>query len=374
MKCRIVKTNLQNMLAKVQGFTERKSTLPILSHVLLETEENRMWIKATDLHTSIQVNAECSVEEPGACAVNAKGFYDVIRELPDEELLIWTEGYTRAHVSLGNKHIKMNIMDPEEYPSIEFSSMDKGFPIPVDIVKQLIERTIFSIPPLSETDSKYTLNGALLVAREEKPKGTFIEMVTTDSRRLSMARYPISGKLDMGDGIIVPRKGLQELKRLMDGKDEGANMILSKDSLFFVSKDTTATVRLIDGKFPDYRSIISTEGYPIITRFNSQELIDALKLCGAMVSEIANCVKFSFTKDKTSIYAHNPEQGEVETTIATEYNGEDIDITFNPRYFMECLAFIDGDAEIRLKGPQGPCIIMDNGKTECKWVIMPMRF
>jgi DNA polymerase-3 subunit beta len=241
-------------------------------------------------------------------------------------------------------------------------------------MKPLIERTIFSIPPLSETDSKYTLNGALLVAREEKPKGSFIEMVTTDSRRLSLARYPISENLDMGDGIIVPRKGLQELKRLMDGKDEGAKMMLSKDSLFFVSKDTTATVRLIDGKFPDYRSVVSTEGYPFITRFTAQELIEALKLCGAMVSEIANCVKFSFTKDKTIIYAHNPEQGEVETSIAAEHQGEDIEITFNPRYFMECLVFIDGEAEVRLKGPQGPCMITDSGKTECKWVIMPMRF
>jgi DNA polymerase-3 subunit beta len=374
MKCTISKTRLQNMLAKVQGFTERKSTLPILSHVLLETEENSMQIKATDLHTSIQVKADCSVEAPGACAINAKGFYDVIRELPEEDLLIWTEGYTRAHVTAGNKHIKMNIMDPEEYPSIEFSSIDKGFPIPVDTMKPLIERTIFSIPPLSETDSKYTLNGALLVTREEKPKGSFIEMVTTDSRRLSVARYPISGNLDMGDGIIVPRKGLQELKRLMDGKDEGAKMMLSKDSLFFVSKDTTATVRLIDGKFPDYRSVVSTEGYPFITRFTAQELIEALKLCGAMVSEIANCVKFSFTKDKTIIYANNPEQGEVETSIAAEHQGEDIEITFNPRYFMECLVFVDGEAEVRLKGPQGPCMITDSGKTECRWVIMPMRF
>jgi DNA polymerase III subunit beta len=362
------------MLAKVQGFTERKSTLPILSHVLMETDNGSMRIKGTDLHTSIQVTSDCSVDLPGSCAINAKGFYDVIRELPDEELLIWTEDNTKAFVTVGNKRVKMNIMDPDEYPSIEFSSRDSGFPIPVDVMKPMIERTIFSTPPVSESDSKYTLNGALLVTREEKDKGTYIEMVTTDSRRLSMARYLVPGKHNLGEGIIVPRKGLQELKRLMDGKDEGSSMMLSKDSLFFVSNDTTATVRLIDGKFPDYRSIVASEAYPIVTRINAQELLSMLKVCEAMVSDIANCVKFTFTKDKTGIYAHNPEQGEVDTAIDSYHEGEDVEITFNPRYFMDCLAFIDGEAEIRLKGPQGPCMVTDRGKTDCRWVIMPMRF
>lgn len=374
MKCRISKNNLQNMLAKVQGFTERKSTLPILSHVLLETDNGTMRIKATDLHTSIQVSSECAVEAPGSCAINAKSFYDVIRELPDDDLLVWTEDNTRAFVTVGNKRVKMNIMDPEEYPSIEFSSRDNGFPIPVDIMKPMIERTIFSTPPVSESDSKYTLNGALLTAREEKGKGTSIEIVTTDSRRLSLARYEVPGKYTMSEGIIVPRKGLQELKRLMDGKEEGSSMMLTKDSLFFVSNDTTATVRLIDGKFPDYRGIVAPESYPIITRINAQELLGMLKVCEAMVSDIANCVKFTFGKEKTGIYAHNPEQGEVDTAIDSEHEGEDVEITFNPRYFMDCLVFIDGEAEIRLKGPQGPCMITDSGKTDCRWVIMPMRF
>jgi len=160
----------------------------------------------------------------------------------------------------------------------------------------------------------------------------------------------------------------------MDGKEEGSSMMLAKDSLFYVSNDTTATVRLIDGKFPDYRGIVTSEAYPIITRLNAQELISVLKVCVAMVSDISNCVKFTFTKNKTGIYAHNPEQGEVDIAIDSQHEGDDVEITFNPRYFMECLVFIDGDAEIRLKGPQGPCMISDSGKTECKWVIMPMRF
>jgi DNA polymerase-3 subunit beta len=362
------------MLAKVQGFTERKSTLPILSHALLEAVKGTMFIKATDLHTSIQVSADCSVESPGSCAINAKGFYDIIRELPDDMLLIWTEDHNRAHITVSNKNVKMNIMDAEEFPNIDLPKAPSGFSIPLDVMKPLIDKTIFSIPLSAESDTKYSLGGALLVVREEKPKNTYIEMVTTDSRRLSLARYPIEGKFDTGEGIIVPRKGLQELKRLMDGKEDSPRIVLTKDSLYYVSKETTATVRLFDGKFPDFRGIVNAESYPIVTRINASELVSMLKVCVAMVSELASCVRFSFTKDKTIIYANNPEQGEVDTAIASEHSGDEVEITFNPRYFVECLSFIEGDAEICLKGPQGPCLVTDTANRDCRWVIMPMRF
>lgn len=374
MKCTISKSVLQNMLAKVQGFTERKSTLPILSHVLMETSRGSLSIKATDLHTSILVKADCSVDAPGSCAINAKGFFDIIRELPDEEIHFWTDDHSRAHISLGIRKVKMNIMDSEEFPSIDLSAPQSGFAIPVDVMKPLIERTIFSIPVSSESDTKYSLGGALLVAREENTKHTCIEMVTTDSRRLSLASYRVEGKLDMGNGIIVPRKGLQELKRLMEGKEEASRVILTKDSIYYVSEGTTATVRLFEGKFPDYRSVVASETYPIITRISAQELLGVLKICVAMVSDLASCVRLSFTKDKTIVYANNPEQGEVDTAIASEHTGEEVEISFNPRYFVDCLGFIDGEADILLKGPQGPCLVMDSAHDECKWIIMPMRF
>jgi len=374
MKCTISKSTLQNMLAKVQGFTERKSTLPILSHALLEAQKGTLFIKGTDLHTSIQVSSACSVETTGTCAINAKSFYDIIRELPDSEILLFTDDNKRAHISVGNKKVKMNIMDAEEFPTIDLPEKPAGFSIPVETMKPLIDKTIFSIPMTAESDTKYTLGGALLLAREEKPKHTYIEMVTTDSRRLSLARYQVEGKLDTGEGIIVPRKGLQELKRLMDSKDEDARIVLAKESLYYVSRETTATVRLFEGKFPDFRGIVNEETYPIMTRINAAELVSVLKVCVAMVSELASCVRFSFSKDRTTIYANNPEQGEVDTAIASEHSGDEVEITFNPRYFVESLSFIEGEAVIRLKGPQGPCLITDSENSACKWVIMPMRF
>jgi len=374
MKCKINKVILQNMLSKVQGFTERKSTLPILSHVLMEAQDGFIRIKATDLHTSIQVKSPCEVENKGACAINGKSFYDVIRELPDNTLQIRIEDNSKAHISVYKNKIKMNVMDAEEYPMVEFKDMDKGFPLDLSVMKPMIDRTIFSIPSASESDTKYTLAGALLTSGKNDDDTGYIEMVTTDSRRLSVVRYDIGEHLDMGDGIIVPRKGLQELKRLMDNREEDSSILLSEDSIFFVSPDTTATVRLIDGKFPDYKSVVAIEGYPNYTRIDAQELLSVLKVCSAMVSDISNCVRFSFQKDKTIVYANNPDQGEVETPIASEHFGEEFEINFNPRYFMDCLSYLEGEIEIRLKGPQGPCLIMDNGKTLSKWVIMPMRF
>ncbi len=374
MKCTIAKSVLQSMLAKVQGFTERKTTLPILSHALMEAAGGALSLKATDLHTSIMVKAGCDLREPGSCAINAKGLYDIVRELPDEDLIFWTDDHSRAHLSVGNKNVKMNIMDPEEFPGIELAVPQGGLTIPVEVMKPLIERTIFSIPTSSESDTKYSLGGALLVAREDKPKHTVIEMVTTDSRRLSLARYRVEGKMDMGDGIIVPRKGLQELKRLMDGKEEGGRVVLTRDSLFYLSGETVATVRLFDGKFPDFRTIVTDDAYPIVTRISAPELLSVLKVCVAMMSELASCVKLSFTRDRTIVYASNPEQGEVDTAIASTHTGEEVEISFNPRYFVDCLSFIANEAQILLKGPQGPCMVRDSEHEESTWVIMPMRF
>ena len=184
MKCNIQKAILQNMLAKVQGFTEKKSTLPILSHVLLETVGDSLHVKATDLHTSIQVKSPCDVLQPGACAINGKSFYDIIRELPDQVLEISIEDNARAHISVENNKIKMNVMDPEEYPMIEFTDIDKGYTVDLSVMKPMIERTIFSIPASSESDSKYTLGGALLTSGKDATGKGYIEMVSTDTRRL----------------------------------------------------------------------------------------------------------------------------------------------------------------------------------------------
>ncbi|MFY9397770.1 MAG: DNA polymerase III subunit beta [Desulfomonilia bacterium] len=374
MKCRIQKSTLQNMLAKVQGFTEKKSTLPILSHILLEVIDDSLQVKATDLHTSIQVNSPCEASEPGACAINGKSFYDVIRELPDQALLLVAEEKSHVYITAENKKIRMNIMDPEEYPMVVFPDMEGGYSLDVSVMKPMIERTIFSIPSSSESDSKYTLGGALLTSGVDSAQGPYIEMVSTDTRRLSVVRYLTEQHIDMAGGIIVPRKGLQELKRLMDNREEDSRFLLTKESIFYLSPDTRATVRLIDGKFPDYQSIVSPDAFPIYTRINAQELYSVLKVCIAMVSDISNCVKFSFHKDKTVVFASNPDQGEVESPISSEHHGMELDINFNPRYFLECLSFIDGDMEIRLKGSNGPCMITDNGITQSRWVIMPMRF
>ncbi len=373
MKCTVSKDVLQSMLAKVQGFTERKSTLPILSHILMEAGQEGLRIKATDLHTSIQVTRECDVAESGACAINAKSFFDLIRQLPNEDVQISTDDNARAHIVVGNYKTNMNIMDPEEYPAVEFKNMDSGTNIDPEIVKFMIDRTIFSIPVPDEDDTQYTLGGALFTSGTQG-KQNYIEMVTTDSRRLSAVRYPITEKLDMGDGIIIPRKGVQELKRLMEGGDESAGILLTSDAIFFVSADTIATVRLIDGRFPDYGSVINLETYPIVSRMSAVEIMNALKVCSAMMSDISNCVKFTYGSGQAVLYAHNPDQGDVETVVAAEHQGDEIEVNFNPRYFMDCLGHISGDVEVRLKSSQGPCLMTPADNSDVRWVIMPMRF
>ncbi len=364
---------LQESLAKALGFTERKTTMSILGHVLILARDETLVIRATDLHTSIEVRTPCSVEKPGACSVNAKGFFDVIRELPNGEITFFTDDHDRAHLHIENQKVILNVVDPDEFPSFDLNIPSDGTRLPVEIVKRLIDQTIFSIPVSADTDTKYSLGGALLVTRQERGK-QIVEMVTTDTRRLSIARHVLDEPLDMGDGIIVPRKGLQEMKRLMETREKGASIIITPTSIYYVSDTSTATVRLFQGTFPEYRNLVASDAYPIVTKIEARELLGVLKVCAVMVSDLVNCVRFSFKKGKTIVYASNPEQGEVDTVIASEHTGDDVDISFNPRYFIECLAFIEKTAVLHLKGTHGPCLVTDADKDDGRWLIMPMRY
>lgn len=373
MKWMCGKSVLQDMLSKTLGFTEKKTTMSILGHVLIEARDETVYIRATDLHTSVEVRTPCSVEKPGSCTVNAKGLFDVVRELPNGEIVFFTDENDRAHLHIDNQKVILNIMDPEEFPSFDLTIPQKGVDIPVDAMKRLIDQTVFSIPVSADADTKYSLGGALLVTRQEKG-ATVIEMVTTDTRRLSISQYRHDKALDMGDGIIVPRKGLQELKRLIDTKEDGARIILTPASVFYVSEATSATVRLFQGSFPEHRPLIDTRSYPIVTRINAKELLSVLRVCAVMVSDLMNCVRFSFKKDKTIVYANNPEQGEVETVLPSDHTGEEVDISFNPRYFIDCLVFVEQEADLYLKSSQGPCLVKDAHCDDGMWLIMPMRY
>lgn len=373
MKCTVSKSVLHEMLAKVQGFTEKKSTLAILSHVLLEAQDNELRVKATDLHTSIQVTASCEVHEQGACTVSAKGLLDVVSVITVDTLELHTDDDARVHIAAGKVNTNLNIMDAEEYPLVDFSELSNGLEVDPQAIKFMVDRVVFSIPASADNDAKYTLSGALLVTGGEGDD-RYIEMVTTDTRRLSVARHELVTSLDMGDGIIVPRKGVQELKRLIDEREENARILLTGNSIFYQSDNTIATVRLIDGKFPDYQGVVNIDSYPVTATVNALELIEALKVCATMVSDTTNCVRFSFAKDRIVLYSHNPEKGEVTIDLDARHEGEEMEINFNPRYFLDCLNIVEGEAVIRLKGGQGPCLVTPTTDTNSRWVIMPMRF
>jgi len=375
MKIKISKQLLHNILSKVMGFTERKTTLSILSHVLLEANEDLLIIKATDLNTSIQVSSTCAIEEQGACAVNCKDLLEVIKEMPDGDISLWTEKNIRLNIVLSKNKAKLNIMEAEEYPMVDLQQRGTGLSVDPEVIKSMIDKTIFSISTSSETDTKYTLSGAKLSYGEDDVTGlSFLEMTTTDSRRLSIIRQDIPEKLDIGEGIILPRKGMQELRKLIEFGEEDSFVILTKDSLYYKSADTIATVRLIEGRFPDFRGIQNLDMYTTHVIVNLVELVNALKFCSTMVSDVVNCVRFTFKSDQIILYANNPERGDVEVPISCEHKGEEIEINFNPRFFLDCLSHITGEVELRLKGTQGPCLITPFGRHDCKWIVMPLRY
>ncbi|MCD6280769.1 MAG: DNA polymerase III subunit beta [Deltaproteobacteria bacterium] len=375
MHIKVKKEQLQKGLQKVQGFTdsERSSTMPILSHILMETEGDGLNIKATDLHTSIQVKMACDIEEPGACTVHSKGLLDITRELPNGDISMNIHEDGRIHITLNRYRFKLNIMDPEEYPLIDFSKIDEGIVISPDIIKFMIDNTFFSISQGNTGELKYTLEGAHLVTAKDGDT-SYLEMATTDAKRLAFVRRPIDRTIDTSSSIIIPRKGLQEIRRLIETSDTDASMRFTEGSLYFVSDDTIATVRLMSGSFPEYAGVIKPDAYPIKISVDSGELLSALKVCSALLSEMSNSVRFVFSGTTTTLYAKDPEKGDVEVTVDSSQSGPEVDITFNPKYFIDCLSMISGEAVILLKNSEGPCLIMPGNDPDRRWLIMPMRY
>jgi DNA polymerase-3 subunit beta len=258
-------------------------------------------------------------------------------------------------------------MDAREFP--QFPSFDAKGPanLPAAAIRGMIERTIFAV---STDETRYALNGVFV---EEGAPG-HVRMISTDGHRLAFEEQTLGG-LGLPKGVILPRKGLGELRKLLESGDDGSVAIAFKDNMVLVSKDNVELfMRLIDGDFPDYKKVIP-KGNPNLARIDHGELLQALKRVSILSSERYKGVKMDFAANAISISASNPDLGEAVEEIDAEYNGAPMSIGFNARYILDVLGVLaaDGEITIELKDELSPSIIRRGGDEAYLYVLMPMR-
>jgi DNA polymerase-3 subunit beta len=350
-----------------QSIVERRNTMPILANVLIEAQKNDIRITATDLEVGIRGRVDGEIRKEGTVTASAKKLYEIVREVPDEQIQLKRLENDWVEIRSGKAVFKVVGMEAREFP--QFPKFDgKGLStIPASMIREMIERTIFSV---STDETRYSLNGVFI---EEDDKGK-IKMVATDGHRLAFDERDLSS-LGLAKGVILPRKGLAELKKLLESGEEGVVSVGFRENMGLVMKDGVELfMRLIDGDFPDYTKVIP-KGNPNIARIEHNELLQALRRVSILSSERYKGIKMEFKENSVAISANNPDLGEAIEEIDAEYKGKPLTIGFNARYLIDVLGVLAGDGEIdiALKDELSPSIVRKAGNEGYLYVLMPMR-
>ena len=358
MEITVSRQDLLKELTATQSVVERKTTIPILSNFLIEAEGDRLQITATDLDQAIRTSTAVKIKKPGACTIPARKFYDYIKLLPDGDISINLLENHWVQIRSGRSKTKMVGMARANYPEIPEFPTIAVTSISIPALRTLISRTIFAI---SNEESRYTLNGSLMILKAES-----IAMVATDGHRLSFVEKPnetlagISGE----KRVLVPRKALQELHVLLANTDaEKVDFADDEHMLFFRIGHRTLSSRKLTGQFPNFEAVLPRDN----TRFavvRSSELGAAIQRVAQFADERSGAIRMRLEDNELKISANSSEAGESEDSIDTPYAGEPIGVGFNSSYILE---FKDSQAAGQMR-PEDP-----DAEYRYRYVLMPMR-
>lgn len=367
MNLSIAKEQIINGLQAVQNVVSSRTTLPILSNVLLHAEQDRLQLTATDLDLTIASTVEAKVLKPGWTTVPAKRLLGIARELGHPELTFEVDEKHMSTIRSGASYYRMNGLSADEFPPIQGFKEDKKVTLPQATVRNMMKRTSFAI---STDESRYVLNGIFISIKDHK-----LTMVATDGRRLSLADEEVDVNETSQGEFIIPAKTVGELNRLMQEKgdleirwaDTRASFTLKDDQ----GQNVLVITKLIEGTYPNYRQVIPGEAKQRVP-LAREEFMHALRRAEIMTSEKANSVKLSFTQNKLEITANSPDVGEAKETLAVNYKGPDMAIAFNPKYLIDPLNVLSQDeVYLELIDELSPGVIKVNGPH--LFVVMPMR-
>jgi DNA polymerase-3 subunit beta len=367
MNLTISKEQILIGLQAVQNVVGSRTTLPILSNVLLRAEGDRLEFTATDLDVTVACSVEATVKKPGSSTVPVKKLFGIVRELNGSELDLEVDDKNVCVIRSGPSFYKINGLAADEFPPLTKFKEDKKVKLPQETLKSMMRKSSFAI---STDESRYVLNGIFISFKDHK-----MTMVATDGRRLALVDEEAEISEKSQGEFIVPAKAVNELNRLLQDKGEVEIKFTDNQAAFTLKDDKGSSVlvvtKLIEGNYPNYRQVIPGEAKERIALVRD-EFLHALRRAEIMTSEKSNSVKLTFTKNKLEITANSPEVGEAKESLAINYKGKDLAIAFNPKYVIDPLNALDNDEVfIELIDELSPGVLKINGPF--LYVVMPMR-
>jgi DNA polymerase-3 subunit beta len=375
MELKIATSELAKALGRSQGIVEKKSTMPILSHVLLEARKAQLVVSATDLDLAVSSEHDKGVEvlKEGALAVSARHLYEIVRAMPEQQVTLKKAHNNYLEVRSGPSEFRIVGLPAEDFPALPRFEKVPFADVDAATLLDMIERTFFAV---STDETRYNLNGVFF-----EPSAEALRLVATDGHRLSLVERAMGATFGLKRGVILPKKGLAELKKLL-GEAAESGEEKPETKLGFVENSAIVrrpgvilSMRLIEGLFPDYRQVIPKAGEKVV-KLGRPRLLETLRRISLLSTDKAHAVKLELAKGTLKVLSQNPDLGEAKEEVPVEYEGDALKIGFNARYLMDVLGVLkSADVALELADDLSPGVIRgadeaDQGYTA---VVMPMR-
>jgi DNA polymerase-3 subunit beta len=359
----IARDTLLDSLSKTVPITEKRTSLPILSHVLLEAASSTVTLIATDLEVGIRVINESQVSEPGLLAIPSKKMYEIVRELSTSTVKLRSLENNRMVIEAGLGVFELSGMDAGEYPAWVMLDQAQTVTVSAEKLLHMIDKTMFAA---STDDSRFNLNGILF-----EQDGQQTRFVATDGHRLALVNEELGFALE--SSVVVPRKGIGELRRVLEGVKEEITFGIEQKNLFVKTERFMMTVRLIEGDYPDYRKVIPERGNKIV-KINRQELIRTVRRVAVLTSDRNKGITIQVVPGNMEVTAVHPDLGTAKDALNVQYEGEEFSIIVNASYLQEAVAAIDTDLVSLEFHKEGSPIILRPEEVDTYFnLVMPMR-
>jgi len=370
MRLVIERSELLRALGHVTSVVERRTTIPILSNLLLKASGGQLEFKATDLEREVIERAPAEVTTPGAVTVPAHMLHDIVRKLPDGAEIEMVRDAERERLALtsGQARFALQTLPAEDFPDLAAGEMTHEFLIAAVDLKKLLDKTRFAI---STEETRYYLNGIYLhPAGHAEPT---LRAVATDGHRLAQIELPRPAGVDGMPGVIIPRKTVHELYRLLEASDAEVRVGVSPSKVRFEIGTVTVTSKLIDGTFPDYARVVPQNNDKVLTVSNGQ-FMGAVDRVSTIASDRGRAVKLNLADDKLVLSVNNPEGGSATEELGVSYTAAPLEIGFNARYLLDIAGQLESDTAVfKLADPGSPTLVRDGDDESALYVLMPMR-
>ena len=368
MEVRVSRDVFLKAVQKVQGIVEPKGAMPILSHLHLSSvEKGSIFVRATDLEIGTLGSYPANVTTEGAVALNARKLFDIVRELPNEEIHIKKEENNWITLKCGKSKFRLPGLPPKDYPPMPEYSDKVVIEFDGNILKEMIRKTFFSVSP---DESRQALNGLLL-----ETEGSNATLVGTDGHRLALISRPVNSRKNDKKKLnfLLPKKALSELLKLMEDGDDKFGFSSHENHLAFIHGKQVIVSRKIDGKFPNYRQVIPTDN-PLKAQANREDLTRALKRVALLADEKSKMVRFEIQKGTLTLISDNTDLGAAVEEVAIEYDGDEVSIGLNAKYVLDILNVMDVEmVTLNLKDQNHSCLFTSVSDDQYKSIVMPMR-